>query len=142
MGGQARLLFALVACLVVGGAYNYHRNAYLDEDLEFRAYKGLKGADLKVLTQAYEAELQGLQARYAAFGDPDSAGGAKSTGQGVRVNLADFERAQRVNERRKKLHRQILEREVELEALRTEKKIRAEGLDRLWRRILRRSIRL
>jgi hypothetical protein len=137
MGSLAKLV-AFVFCLLVAGAYNYHRNAYLDEELEFRSYRGIKDADLALLTDAYQDELKGLQTRYTSLGDPAQLPPEKGGRPEVRVNLRQFERTQRANERRKDLHREILEREVELEQLRTEQRIRDLRLDQAWRRILRR----
>jgi hypothetical protein len=141
MTPNARIVLIGLVVLVVGGAYNYHRNQDLDEDLAFRPYRGVASADLAVLAQAYEEELEGLHRRYETFGEPLDAEDPSSD-PGVVVRLSDFERSQRVNERRKGLHRKILDREIELETLQTEQRIRRQGLDREWKRILRRATTL
>ena len=141
MAPNARIVLIGLIVLVVGGAYNYHRNRGLDEDLAFRPYRGVADADLAVLAQAYEEELEALQRRYETFAKPSDVESQPSASD-VIVRVTDFERTQRVNERRKALHRKILEREVELETLKTEQRIRREGLDRHWKRIFRRVITL
>ena len=141
MTRNAQIVLIGLVVLVVGGAYNYQRNAGLDQDLTFRPYRGVADADLAVLAQAYEEELEALHRRYETFAKPSDVE-SQGSESGVIVNLSDFERSQRVNERRKAFHRKILDREVELETLQTEQRIRSQGLDQEWKRILRRVITL
>ncbi|MEE8556953.1 MAG: hypothetical protein V3T14_03600 [Myxococcota bacterium] len=140
MGSSVRIVLGALVLIALGGAYNYHRNEYLDRDLESRAYRTVRDPDLVILREAYESELRALQDRYSRLGSPKGASRARS--RDVKVKIGQFEAAQRHNERKKALHRQILEREIELEALRTEREIRVSGLDQEWRRVLRRLITL
>jgi hypothetical protein len=127
----------VLAALVAGGAYNYHRNARLEREAAGqRPYGGLSDADLEVLTAAYEAELQSLKHRLSEIGEPSAAGRPKSPSDlGQRVR--DFERAQFSNERWRAIHGDVKDRESQLEKLRQEASARRAAGESGWLRFLR-----
>ena len=124
--------------MLVGGAgaYNYHRNAQLDADFQFRPYKGLSDSELEVLIAAYDEEIETLGRHRERFQDPSEKLDRVSSYIADRIEA--FEESQQRNESWKKLRRSMMERQVAVEEIRTEQEIRRSGVDKEWRRILRR----
>jgi hypothetical protein len=125
----------ILGLAAAGGAYNYHRNADLEEQAEFRPYGSIADADLEVLAAAYEQELETLRDRFTRMGGA-SASDSGSSLIGDRVR--DFERSQKSNDHRVGLRREILEREVTMQKIQKELQRRRVGTDGSWMRFLRR----
>ncbi|MFQ5513455.1 MAG: hypothetical protein ACE5FG_03385 [Myxococcota bacterium] len=139
--GILRRLGLVLALLLVGGAINYERNADLDAELERRPYAHLPSADLEAMLAGTEAELTELRRwvgeeprmrRTAQRPDASDLGG----------KLQAFERYQRETRQWSARRAAVLEREVTVEAIRRELSFRERGLDRAWRRVLRRALTL
>jgi hypothetical protein len=138
MSRNGPFLLGILALLLAGAAYNYHRNAALDRDINSRPYERLSEADLEVLEKAYEGEVEALRGRMKRLGAPEGFFEEPTHRSDLAARVKAFERSQRTNGHWKVIHRKALEQEVELEAVRKEQEIRRAGLDRFWRRILRR----
>ncbi len=137
MGDKCTWIVLVLCALLIGGFVNYRRNAPLDAELQNRSYADLKPADLEALLQAYEQEtrrLRGWLDQEPLAAGSDQARGASDVGGKAKT----FERFQREASRWRALRQEILEREATIEALRKEKRLRAQGLDKRWRQLLRR----
>lgn len=130
----------LLVALLVGGGYNYHRNAPLDRELEFRPYAGLKDADLAALLAVHRAKRDQIAASFGERGP--EAGFAALAPSDYPGKVTAFERFQRENERWKQGRRDMLTQQTMVDALELEQRIRSEGLDQAWARILRRAVTL
>jgi hypothetical protein len=134
-----RALVVLVVLLVGiagGGFVNYQRNAALDQELEFRPYKGLSDADLAALRDAYEKSVGQME---SSLGNPDGDVFRKVKPGDFGGKVKAFERFQQENERWKQGHRAALENRATIDAIKKEQGIRRSGLDDPWKRILRRA---
>ena len=140
MGKFLLIVLVLGVALGIGGYTNYERNAHLDEELRDRPYAGYSDADLDSLTNAYEGEMSGLQARLG-----------KAAGDNTRVmdgyapadfdgKVKAFEQFQRKNNAYRDTNRKRLGHQVELENLQKEQRIRSEGLNDEFTRIKRRVL--
>ena len=131
----------LLLLLVAGGAWNYQRNAYMDEENQYRPYKTLRTEDLEVLLEAHQQQVTNLRLDRAAAPDPEM----QTHGIGASdftAKLEAFDESQRRNSHWKSVHHQVLEGEVALDAIGRELDLRERGLDVEWRRILRRATAL
>ena len=137
MGGKSTLFVLVVCALLIGGFVNYRRNAPLDAELQSRSYADLKSRDVAMLIEAYEQETRRL--RVWAEQEPTAAHARRAPdASDVGGKAERFSRFQREAQRWRTLRQEILEREATIEALQKEQSIRARGLDRRWRQILRR----
>jgi hypothetical protein len=128
-------LLLIIGLAVAGGAYNYHRNADLEEQTGFRPYGGIADADLEVLAAAYEQELETLRERFSRMGE----GSTRDSGSSlISDRVRDFERSQKSNDRQVGLRREILEREVTMQKIQQELQLRRAGSQDPWMRFLRR----
>ena len=136
--GDKSTLFVLVVCaLLIGGFVNYRRNAPLDAELQSRSYADLKSRDVATLIEAYEQETRRL--RVWVDQEPTAAPARRARdASDVGGKAETFSRFQREAHRWRTLRQEILEREATIEALQKEQSIRARGLDKRWRQILRR----
>ncbi len=122
MGDKSTLFVIVVCALLIGGFVNYRRNAPLDAELQSRTYADLKSRDVDALLQAYEQETRRLRAWVDQ--EPMAAPASRARGASdVGGKAETFSRFQR---------------EATIEALQKEQSIRARGLDKRWRQILRR----
>ena len=66
--GRASGSVVLLLMLLTGlGAWNYHRNLQVEKETEgVRPYESYATDDIQALRDAYEAELAGSQAQFAA----------------------------------------------------------------------------
>lgn len=129
MGKAILLLLVLVALVVGGGFYNYHRNAALEADLHKpRPYAKFSTADITKLIEAYQKDIQRKKARTAAApSGADAIDRRDDSDVGGRADA--FAGFQRENERWKAERGRIMEQEVELKDLLFEKSIRDRHLD-------------
>jgi hypothetical protein len=139
-----KILLALVALLIVGGGWNYHRNAYMVEEAKVpRPFKSLSTEQLNALHDAYTQEKAKAQKSLAKLeGQGDASGSyAPSDLQG---KLGGFERAQKQAARYNDAHSAVLDREVELERIQKELALRRSGggSDSPWMLTLRRIVTL
>ena len=137
MGDKSTLFMIVVCVLLIGGFVNYRRNAPLDAELQNRTYAELKSDDLDALLAAYEQETQRLRAWVDEEPMAVPADRARSASD-VGGKAETFSRFQREANRWRAQRYEVLESEASVDALRREKSIRARGLDRRWRQILRR----
>jgi hypothetical protein len=130
-------LIALVAlaALCAGGYWNYQRNAYLDQDLEFRPFKTYSDAQIAQLVEAHRQNVVRLHLQAGEAPNVNMVGVDESDLEG---KIAAFERFGRLNRAWKDRHGLALEEQVRVEGLEREQKIRAAGLHQPWRRVLRR----
>ena len=133
-------LLILVVAVAVGGYYNYHRNAHLDDELKNRPYAGLSDADLDALLQAYQGEMKGLEGRLAGYGKDRTRVMDGFAPADLHGKVQAFESFARKNNSWRDVNRQRLGHEVEVEKLEREKNIRAQGLHIEKNRILRRLL--
>ncbi len=137
MGDKSTLFVIVVCALLIGGFVNYRRNAPLDAELQSRTYADLKSRDVAMLIEAYEQETRRLRAWVDQ--EPMAAPASRARGASdVGGKAETFSRFQREARRWRTLRQEILEREATIEALQKEQGIRARGLDKRWRQILRR----
>jgi hypothetical protein len=131
----------LILVLVVGvpllGAFNYMRNAPLDEELKQRPYAGISDADLASLLAAYGQQVEHARAGVAEepsthdFNDPERFGH-----YGEKVEA--FEKFQHSNDQWKQARGQLFGEQTALKDLRHEASIRERRLHQPWPRIWRR----
>jgi len=141
MGDKATLLPIVLCVLLIGGFANYRRNAHMGEQFEKRAFAGLRTADLDALIQAYQSEIERIQGWLG--NEPTQSRGSKRRGDGhIDARIKRFESFQQDAHRWRDVRRQVLEREVALEALEKEKLLRAQGLNARWRQILKQATSL
>jgi hypothetical protein len=119
-------LVALLAGLAAAGAWNYQRNARLEE-AAFRPFRGYADEDLAKLVGAYGSELEALRARQGA-----APGRAAARDRGLlREQVDEFERVQRASSGARALAGAIAEREAALRYLEAEQERRARDRDRV-----------
>jgi len=113
--GQTLILLAI---LCAAGGWNYHRNAVI-EDAVPRPYRGYSDEELDQLISAYQGEVEIQLAHYR------KSGGAKELAvQGgglLEERIDEFERVQRVSQRRKERAYQVTENQILVEQLAKER---------------------
>lgn len=134
-------LVAIVLLLVlpIGGFVNYRRNAPLDQELENRTYANLPDDDLAALIEAYEGEARRLSGLVSnkPQGEDELDGYSASDYDG---KVKAFRTFQQYNSQWRRARGELFEQEAALEELRREQSIRERGLDKPWKRILRRVL--
>lgn len=129
------LLFLLVLLAGAGG-WNYHRNLEIERQSEgHRPYEGYATEDIEALRAAFEAELAGSQARFAAAkrqrtrpkGDLGSVSG----------NVAQFAQTAQTSRAIRRAAAGVAEQQVELEELDRELQLRANLGQGLMRHVKR-----
>ena len=125
--GSIGTLALLLAVLVGGIGWNYHRNLGR-EQAEFRPYRGYSDADLAALLGAYEGESKQSGRRYDAAVDRRAHVQEKSDVMG---NVREFERAQRVRLAARDARSDYAEARTSLEGLRKESARRAADRSKL-----------
>ena len=140
MGKLFLILLLLVAGVGIAGFANYQRNEALDHELQNRPLKAYAIEDLEKLANAYQGEMDGLQARLSRTGGDNTRimdGYAPADFDG---KLKAFEQFQRKNNTWRDTNRARLEHEIELEKIQKELAIRERGLDDEFTRIKRRVL--
>jgi hypothetical protein len=117
----------LVVLLVAGGAWNYFRN-YRAEQQVFRPYRNYSEDQLGQLSEAYEANLEGLSARY---GEAKSRRVEVKSGPLLGERVRAFESSQRAGERVRALGREAAKREAALRDFQAEMEYREAQKHRL-----------
>jgi hypothetical protein len=135
-----KVLVALVALLIVGGGWNYHRNAYMVEEAKApRPYKSLSPEQLDALLEAYTQEKAKYQRSLAKLESQSGDASGSYAPSDLQGKLGGFERAQKQAARYNDVHSAMLDREVEIERLQKELAQRKAGVsDSEWALTLRR----
>ena len=126
--GVTILILALLAGLGAAGEYNYQRNKAAEESAAPRAYKGYSDAAIEALIEAYQQEVEVLEARYGA---------AKSrtietrSGGLIDEQIREFERAQETGVSTRSMGADVAQREAILRELRREQSLRGSPADAL-----------
>ncbi len=139
---MVKALLALLALLIVGGAYNYHRNAYLVEETKVpRPYKSLSLEQLDALHAAYSEEKAKYQKSLARLESQSGDAGGSYAPSDLKGKVGGFERAQKHAARYNDVHSAMLDREVEIERIQQERARRQSGgSDSPWALTLRRIV--
>jgi hypothetical protein len=134
-GGANQLVMLLLLLGILGGAgaWNYQRNAAL-EDAEPRPYKSYSLEELESLRAAYQGEVDRHTERYR-----------NATGRSVVVQdggyldkrVDEFERVQRISVGKRKIADDYARNQVQLDAVKAELQKRAAEGSR-WEQIFRR----
>jgi hypothetical protein len=125
-GGGGILLVVLLLALGVGGAWNYRRNLDAEAAESPRPYRTLSDAEIEQLITAYEGEIGEWETRE---------GGVRSTTGGVRDRahfddrVREFERVQRSGARVRAVGDELRVRQIELEKLEEEQRLRSDSQD-------------
>jgi hypothetical protein len=136
------LLVLVVLCAALGGAgyWNYQRNEHLDQDLQNRPYRTLKDRDLALLEQAYRDELASFTKKLQKQSQRLGGGDGKYAASDLQGKIEGFGKAQASAGRVRDTQLEVAERQVGVEHIEREKRIRAAGLDQEWNRIKRRLL--
>jgi hypothetical protein len=133
------ILLCVALALPIGGFVNYQRNAPLDQELKNRTYASLSDADLAMLVNAHEGQTRAYESRLAEGPQGQEMVDGYAAAD-LDAKLKGFESFQEFNRQWRDMRGQLLEQKAALEELSREQSIRARGLDREHRRILRRVI--
>ena len=126
-GSSVVPLLILLAILVGAGAWNYQRNAAL-EDNAYRPFRGYTDEAIKQLIDAYEGEHERTSKRFeAAAGRQVEVEGKAYFGDQVR----EFERVQRISKNKRGLRDEIAESQTSLKLLKEESSRRARERQKL-----------
>ena len=120
-GGSGGKLLLLLAVLAGLGGYNYQRNLEAEAQ-EIRPYRGYSDADLEALENAYRAELEVLDARYAQVQGVQFKARDQGFGQ---AQVDEFERVQRASRAKREVGYQASEGQATLNAVVQERALRA-----------------
>ena len=109
-GGSAAMIGILLVILVGIGGWNYHRNYQIEQaERSQTTFSGYDSASLEQLAEAYRAEVQGLEQQYQQLrGARTRVRQAAGVGAGVR----EFERIQRIGDRRRVVTGELASREA------------------------------
>ena len=127
-GGAAFLALVLLVALGVAGAYNYTRNKAAEEQDAPRPYNGYSDAEIATLIEAYEQEVEALEARYGAAKSRDF---ETRNGGLIDERIGEFERAQRWGASTRSMGADVAEQEAVLRELRNEQSLRGPSADSL-----------
>jgi hypothetical protein len=119
--GVTILILALLVILGAAGEYNYQRNKAAEERTAPRSYRGYSDTEIAALIEAYEQEVEALEARYGA---------AKSqtietrSGGLIDEQIREFERAQAAGASTRSKGADFAQRDAVLRELRREQSLR------------------
>jgi hypothetical protein len=116
--GKTALLGLLLILLIVGGAWNYHRNYELEK--QSRASRPLSGYstdDLHALADAYHGEIASRSARYDAAKKAHVESHDRAY---FDQQVQEFETVQRASNRTREAGAQVAEREASLKQVEAE----------------------
>lgn len=134
-GSKTGLLLVLLIGLVALSAWNYQRNASLEQSAPPSPYASIATADLDVLIAAYQSEIDALRAR----GGTGLRARARDT-HGVENGAREFERVQRSMRSTREAGYEIAEREGMIAAIEQERSRRASSeAGGKWMILLRRA---
>ena len=120
-GGSVIPLLLLLAILVGAGAWNYRRNAALEE-MDYRPFRGYTDEAIEQLIDAYEGQHEHSSKRFDAAASRNlKVEGKAHFGEQVQ----EFERVQRVSRNTRALRDDLAESQTSLKLLREEASKRA-----------------
>lgn len=122
-GGGRLLSVVLLLGLLVGGAWNYRRNLEAEEAANRRPYRTLSDTELDQLIAAYRSEVDAWERRRQQL--PSEAGGAREASR-LDERIRAFERAQESGARRRAVSQELSSRQIALEKLEEEERLRAD----------------
>jgi hypothetical protein len=126
-GNQGLLLLVLVGILIGGGTWNFRRNLAIEE-AEPRPYRGYSLEQLEDLKAAYENEVDTHTQRYqqAASRKVNVRGGGM-----LRDQVDEFERVQRIGQKRRAIASDFAKNQVQLDDVKAELRKRETERDEL-----------
>jgi hypothetical protein len=120
-GAGVVTLLLLLAILVGAGAWNYRRNAAVEED-DYRPFRGYTDEAIEQLIDAYEGQHEQRSERFEAAANRNvKVQGKAYFGEQVQ----EFERVQRISKNTRALRDEIAESQTSLKLLREESSKRA-----------------
>jgi hypothetical protein len=120
-------LLLLLAILVGAGAWNYRRNAAVEED-EYRPFRGHTDEAIEQLIEAYEGQHERRSERFEAAANRN----VKVEGKGYfGEQVQEFERVQHISENKRALRDGLAETQTSLKLLREESAKRARERQKL-----------
>jgi len=126
--GITILILVLLVILGAAGEYNYQRNLAAEESKAPRTYRGYSDAEIAALIEAYQQEVEALEARYGA---------AKSdtfevkNGGLIDERIREFERAQQAGTSTRSMGGDVAKQAAILRELRKEQSLRRGSGDSL-----------
>jgi hypothetical protein len=124
--GVTILILALLVSLGTAGEYNYQRNKAAEESAAPRAYKGYSDAAIDALIEAYQQEVEVLEARYGAAKNRSI---ETRSGGLIDEQIREFERAQETGVSTRSMGADVAQREAVLRELRREQSLRGSPAD-------------
>jgi hypothetical protein len=126
-GGSTMPLLLLLAILVGAGAWNYQRNAAVEEDV-YRPFRGYTDEAIEQLIDAYEGQHERSSQRFEAAASRDvEVEGKAYFGEQVQ----EFERVQRISRNTRALRDELAESQTSLKLLKEESSKRARERQKL-----------
>jgi len=126
--GVTILILALLVILGAAGEYNYQRNKVAEESAAPRSYRGYSDAQIAALIEAYEQEVEALEARY---GEAKSHTIETRSGGLIDEQIREFERAQEAGASTRSKGADVAQRDGVLRELRRERSLRGTPADSL-----------
>jgi hypothetical protein len=119
--GITILILAVLVALGAAGETNYQRNKAAEERETPRTYIGYSDAEIAALIEAYEGEVEVLEARYGAAKNRTL---ETRSGGLLDEQVREFERAQEVGTATRSMAADVAEKEAILRGLRKEQSMR------------------
>ena len=126
--GITILILALLVILGAAGEYNYQRNKAAEEREAPRTYTGYSDNEIAALIQAYQQEIEVLEARYGAA---KNSGIETGSGGLIDQQIREFERAQEAGASTRSKGADVAQRDGVLRELRRERSLRGTPADSL-----------
>jgi hypothetical protein len=126
--GITILILALLVILGAAGEYNYQRNKAAEARDVPRTYTGYSDDEIAALIEAYQQEVEVLEARYSAA---KNSGIETGSGGLLGEQIREFERAQKTGVATRSMGADVAEKEAVLRELRREQSLRGGSADSL-----------
>ena len=126
--GVTILILALLVILGAAGEYNYQRNKAEEESATPRSYKGYSDEAIDALIEAYQQEVEVLEARYGAAKNRNI---ETRSGGLIDEQIREFERAQETGVSTRSMGADVAQREAILRELHRERSLRGSPADAL-----------
>jgi len=110
----------VLVVLVAAGGWNFIRNTRVD-NAEMRIYRGYSDAELEQLVSGYESEVDERTAAYRQVADRDIVVRDRAM---LGDQVDEFERVQRLSQRRKDVAGQVTDNQISLEQIEIEQRKR------------------
>jgi hypothetical protein len=132
--GRGPVVLVLVI-LVAAGGWNFVRNTRI-ENAEVRFYRGYSDTELEELTSVYESEIDQRTAAYRKVADRSI---VVQEGALLGERVDEFERVQRISQKRKDMAGKVTDNQISLEQIELEWQKRAANRP-VYKMIFRRLI--